>query len=320
MYEETAKSILSKNDSPDLPFNWSVNPYRGCQHACAYCYARPYHELLGFGAGTDFDTRLIVKPNAAELLRHALLKPGWRGESINFSGITDCYQPIEACYGITRQCLEVCADLCNPAVVVTKGFLVVRDADVLARLNDRGSARVLLSIPFADVETSKLIEPQAPAPDRRFEAMRRLRDAGVPVGVLVSPIIPGLNDRDVPRILERAADCGATSCAFIPLRLPGSVEAVFLKRLRAAMPLRAGKIINRLHEMRGGKLDEPRFGHRMRGAGAYWESIRDLFEISRKRYGLAICRRQEPIPPGAVRDDPSAERSDSQAQLRFDFA
>jgi DNA repair photolyase len=300
VYEETSGSVLSRNDSPDIPFTWSINPYRGCQHACAYCYARTYHEYLGMGAGTDFDTKIVVKTNAAELLREELSKKNWKRESINFSGITDCYQPIEAAYGITRACLEVCLALCNPVAVVTKSFLVVRDADLLARLNEAGSARVFVSIPFADAETAKLIEPQAPPPARRFEAVRRLSEAGVPVGVFVAPIIPGLNDRDVPRILEQAAAAGAQSASYTALRLPGSVEAVFLQRLQEAMPQRAKRVLNRLRDIRGGELSDSRFGKRMRGSGVYWESIRDLFEMSKTRYGLDRDDRCGPYHGAAI--------------------
>ena len=314
VYEETASSILSKNDSPDLPFTWSVNPYRGCQHACSYCYARPYHEYLGMGAGTDFDTKLVVKLNAADLLRKAFRKKNWAGESIMFSGITDCYQPIEASYGITRQCLEACADFDNPVAIVTKSFLVVRDADLLAELNKRSSAQVTMSIPFADAKTSKLIEPQTPTPARRFEAIRRLRDAGVSVGVFLAPIIPGLNDKDIPKILERAAQAGATSASFTALRLPGSVEAVFIRRLREVMPLRADRILNRLRDIRGGSLSDARFGHRMRGSGPYWDSIRDLFQISRKRYGLHKMRGDS-----SAKNRTKKQRSKDLVQLSLDF-
>ena len=286
VYEETSGSILSRNDSPDLPFTWSVNPYRGCQHACAYCYARPYHEYLGLGAGTDFDTKLIVKTNAADLLRAEFQKKKWSREMVNFSGITDCYQPIEASYGITRSCLEVCLAFRNPTAVVTKSFLVVRDADLLARLNTVAGAKVFVSIPFADAESAKLMEPQAPPPSRRLEAVRRLTEAGVPVGVFVAPIIPGLNDRDIPKILEQAAAAGARSASYTALRLPGSVEAVFLSRLQQTMPDRVNRVIRRLRDIRGGELDDSRFGRRMKGNGVYWESICDLFEMSKKRFGL----------------------------------
>ncbi len=296
VYEEAARSILSENDSPDLPFRWSVNPYRGCQHACSYCYARPYHEFLGLGAGTDFDTKLVVKKNAAELLEAAIAGKQWAGESINFSGVTDCYQPLEAVYRLTRACLEVCLKHRNRAVVVTKSYLVMRDADRLAALHRVAGAAVYQSIPFADDATAKLIEPYAPPPSRRFEAMRKLSDAGVPVGVLVAPVIPGLNDREAPEVLRRAAEAGAGSASFIPLRLSGSVQPVFLERLRAAMPDRARRVEARIRDIRGGRLSESRFGARMRGSGPYWRSIEELFRVSMNRYGLRGLRRPDALP------------------------
>jgi len=330
VYEERADRILSENDSPDLPFTFSVNPYRGCQHACAYCYARPYHEYLGYGAGTDFDTRIIVKVNAAERLRVALQKKKWRGLHINFSGITDCYQPIEASYGITRACLEVCREFRNPVAVVTKSFLVVRDADVLADLHRVAGARVYLSIPFADAKLSKLIEPQAPAPQRRFEAVRRLSEAGIPTGVFVAPIIPGLNDREIPKILEQAAEAGAKWANFTALRLPGSVENVFVQRLKEAVPLRAERVLRRIREIRGGNMTDGRFGARMKGQGTYWEAIKNLFEVSKKRFGLdreddafstacdAAAEITESLPP----DSPARKTREkgSLVQLSLDFA
>lgn len=287
IFEEPGGSILSSNDSPDLPYRWSVNPYRGCQHACAYCYARRTHEYLGWGAGTDFDTKLIVKPNAAELLRGAFSKRTWKGESVHFSGVTDCYQPIEASYGLTRACLEVCLEFRNPAYVITKAFLVVRDIDLFRALNEVAVANVAVSIPFADAETCKLIEPQAPPPARRFEAVRRLREAGVPVGVVVAPIIPGLTDREIPEILRSAKEAGAEWASFSALRLPGSVADVFIGRIREALPLRADRVLNRLRDIRGGKLNTTAFGGRMRGRGPYWESVTQLFKIERERCGLA---------------------------------
>ena len=323
VYEELSGTILSENDSPDVPFRWSVNPYRGCQHACSYCYARPYHEYLGYGAGTDFETKLVVKRNAPQLLAKAFEKKSWRGEPVNFSGITDCYQPLEACYELTRQCLEVCLGFRNPAVVVTKGFLVVRDAELLAKLHAVAGAKVCISIPFASAEVARLMEPQAPPPARRFEAIRRLRDAGVPVGVFVSPVIPGLNDHDIPRILEQAAAAGAQSASITALRLPGNVEKVFVQRLREAMPLRAERIIGRIRDMRGGCLHEPRFGKRMRGQGAYWDSIRDLFTVCRERLGLGdgLNLRQRSLtwgPPGMA-PGPTASQPYKPSQLTLKF-
>jgi len=320
IYEERSRSILSRNDSPDLPFTWSVNPYRGCQHGCTYCYARPYHEYLGYGAGSDFETKLIVKRNAAGLLREAFAKPTWQRESVNFSGITDCYQPIEACYGITRACLEVCVELANPAVVVTKGFLVVRDAGVLAELNRRARSRVLLSVPFADEKTAKLIEPLAPPPARRFEAMRRLHEAGVPVGVLVAPVIPGLNDRDIPRILAAAAEAGARSAGMIALRLPASVRPVFVKRLNEDLPLKAKRVLNRLSDVRGGELGESRFFERMRGRGPYWESVRSLFEIAKRQHGLTAVNYEMNAPPRrGLTTEPCNAPGARDRQLSFGF-
>lgn len=295
VYEEHAKSVVTENDSPDIPFRWSVNPYRGCQHACAYCYARPYHEYLGMGAGTDFDTKLVAKVNAAELLRKELAKPKLRGQPICFSGVTDCYQPIEVTYKLTQECLRVCLETGNPVSIITKSFLVMRDALLIAQIGRTVGAEVYQSVPFADDKLARLIEPQAPPPSKRFEAMRRLTEAGVTVGVMVAPIIPGLNDKEIPEVLRRAAECGARSAHYTALRLPGSVAEVFMERLNTAMPLRAKRVESRIREMRGGELNETRFGKRMRGEGEYWETIRSLFRLSVQRYGLNRPRGELPI-------------------------
>lgn len=286
VYEETARSILSENDSPDIGFRWSANPYRGCQHACIYCYARPTHEYLGFGAGSDFETRLIVKTNAPELLDEAFRKPAWTGELLAFSGVTDCYQPLEAVWGLTRACLEVCLAFRNPASVVTKSYLVCRDADLLQDLTRQASMSVMFSIPFLDPNTARLVEPGAPTPERRFDAMKHLADAGVPVGILIGPIVPGLNDRDIPHLLRRAADHGATTAGYEALRLPGSVASVFLSRLRDVLPLQAERIENRIRDIRGGRLYDCRFRTRMRGEGVYWDSIKSLWDVNVRRCGL----------------------------------
>lgn len=300
VYEDASKSILSRNDSPDIPFTWSANPYRGCQHGCAYCYARPYHEYLGWGAGTDFETKITVKPNAAALLRKALSSPKWKGEYINFSGVTDCYQPLEAAWRIMRGCLEVCLEKGNPVGIVTKGFLVVRDIDLLAELNRVAGVRVYLSIPFFDPSISAVMEPQAPPPARRFEAVRRLSEAGIPVGVMVAPIIPKLNDSEIPRLIELAALAGASTAGYVPLRLPGNVLPVFLGRLREAFPLRAAKVTAFIRDIKGGRLNDPRFGHRMRGQGVYWDGVKRLFELACNRHGLNQNRRE---PRTSVRAD-----------------
>ncbi len=296
--EEHARSILTENDSPDIPYRWSVNPYRGCQHACAYCYARRTHEYLDLGAGSDFDTQIFVKVNAPELLAAELRRRSWAREQIAFSGVTDCYQPLEARYQLTRRCLEVCKELPNPVGIVTKSCLITRDADVLAELQRRSAARVLFSITFADDATARRIEPHVPPPSRRFDAMRQLRAAGVPVGLIVAPVIPGLNDRDIPALLERAAECGATWADYSPVRLPGSVADVFLGRLRRALPAAADRVEARIRDMRGGLLNNPQFGCRMEGHGAYWESIQRLFETLAQRFGLSGgARCGEPEPP-----------------------
>ena len=293
--EETCRTILSRNESPDLPFRWSLNPYRGCFHACAYCYARPTHEYLGFGAGTDFDSTIIVKPNAPALLKKAFSKPTWTGELLVFSGNTDCYQPVEATYGLTRACLKICAQYRNPVGVITKAALVLRDLDVLRTLHQKAWVRVYFSIPFADDETARKVEPQAPSISKRFEVMAQLSRAGIPTAVSLAPIIPGLNEQDIPAILSRARDAGAQDAQYIVLRLPGSTSSVFLDRMSALFPDRIDKIIHRLQEIRGGRLQESRFFLRQRGEGTYWNMIEQLFHQSRHKAGFPP-RHDQSIP------------------------
>jgi len=299
--EEATRTILSRNDSPDLPFRWSLNPYRGCTHACAYCYARPDHEYLGFGAGTDFDTHIVVKVRAADLLRRALCRPSWRGEWISLSGDTDCYQPLEGHYRITRGCLEACLDFRNPVSIVTKSHLVTRDVDLLADMARRARISVCLSIPFASTRPARLLEPGTPPPSRRFEAMRILSEAGVRTGVMFAPIIPGLNEHDIPEVLKRTREAGGSFACRQLLRLPGPVEEVFFGRLRSIMPDRAGRIESRIREVRGGKLSESRFGRRHHGSGVYWEAIDSLWRLHVERLGLGAHPDTEegsPVPPG----------------------
>ena len=293
VFEEDTRSILSENTSPDLPFRWSVNPYRGCFHACAYCYARPTHEYLGFGAGTDFDTKIVVKRRAPELLRDAFMQPSWAGELVVFSGNTDCYQPLEATWRLTRRCLEVCAEFRNPVGVITKALLVQRDIDVLQELHRNAWVTVFLSIPFADDATGRAIEPQAPLVSRRFEAVRRLAEAGIPTGVSIAPLIPGLNDTDIPKILERARDCGARFASRVLLRLPGSVRNVFLERLRQTLPDRAARVEHRIRAVRGGKLNDASFFERQRGHGVYWEMIERQWSLHVRRLGFEPMRNGE---------------------------
>lgn len=283
---ERAKSCVTENASPDVPFRFGVNPYRGCQHACAYCYARRTHEYLGFGAGTDFDSKIVVKENAAELLDRELGRPRLAGQTLAFSGVTDPYQPLEASYRLTLACLEVAHRHGNPVGVVTKGALVRRDAELLARMAGAAGASVQVSIPFADDERARALEPWASSASQRFETIRVLAAAGVAVGVAVAPLIPGLNERDVPAILERARAAGASSAWTIPLRLPGSVRPVFEERLRAAFPERADKVLRAQREWRGGRWNDPRFGRRFSGTGARFRAALDLFDLTRRKLGF----------------------------------
>ena len=286
LFEDNTHQILSQNDSPDLPFKWSVNPYRGCFHACAYCYARPSHEYWGFGAGTDFESKIVLKRRAATLLRQSFEKPSWKGELVVFSGNTDCYQPLEATLGLTRACLQVCAEYRNPVGIITKGVISTRDLDLFTQLHERAWIRVYFSIAFADDETARLVEPQAPAISARFEAMRVLSEAGIPTGIAVAPIIPGLNDEAIPEILSRARHAGATSATGSLLRLSGHVEQVFVERMREAFPDRISKILHRIREVRGGALSDAEFFSRHHGTGTYWRCVEQLFELGRRRAGF----------------------------------
>lgn len=286
LYDDATREILSRNDSPDLSFRWSVNPYRGCFHACAYCYARPTHEYWGFGAGTDFESKIVVKRNAPELLRRAFEKPSWKGELIVFSGNTDCYQPIEASLELTRACLAVCAEYRNPVAIITKGVLVLRDLDILKRLQQEASVRVYCSIPFADDEVARRVEPQAPTTRKRFDAMARLSDAGIPTGLSIAPIIPGLNDEDIPDLLHRARQAGARQAMHTLLRLSTSVESVFIERMAEAFPERIGKITHRIKEVRGGAMSDSAFFSRHHGQGPYWNAIERLFEVAKRKAGF----------------------------------
>ena len=307
VYEEEARSIISSNQSPDVPFSHSVNPYRGCFHGCAYCYARPSHQHLGFGAGTDFERKLVVKTNAVPLLRQAFERPRWKGEALAFSGVTDCYQPLEASYRLTRGLLQVCLDYRNPVGIVTKGALVERDLDLLVALHEVTTLRVYVSIPFAEDTLGRAIEPYAASISRRFAVLRRLSEAGITTGVSVSPVIPGLSDDQIPQILERAREAGAQRAFMVLLRLPAEVRPVFLERLQEAAPLRAGKVVSALSQARGGMLYDPRFGQRMRGQGPRWAAIEALFGAHHRRLGFSSDRSQLQDQPSSFRR-PRAQR------------
>ncbi len=284
---DPTRKILSRNASPDVPFDVSINPYRGCEHGCIYCYARPGHEFLGFSAGLDFETRILVKEDAPELLRDELLKPKYRPKLIGLSGVTDPYQPIERKTRLTRRCLEVLAEFRNPVGLITKNALVRRDVDVLRELTDHGALAVSLSITTLDDELHRVLEPRTSSPRMRLEAVRVLADAGIPVGVNVAPVIPGLNCHEIPSILEAAAAAGARTAGHIVLRLPHGVKELFEAWLREHRPERADKVLNRLRSMRGGALDDSRFGTRMKGEGIFAQQIHDLFDVSLRRAGLA---------------------------------
>ncbi|MEZ4373363.1 MAG: PA0069 family radical SAM protein [Polyangiaceae bacterium] len=285
LYEDTSRSILSKNESPDVGMRWSVNPYRGCYHGCAYCYARPSHQYLGFGAGSDFERRVVFKPRAGQLLREAFEARSWLGEAVLFSGNTDCYQPIEASLRLTRDCLEVCGEYRNPFHIITKAPLIERDIDVLARIAEETPCGVTISVPFWDPQVARCIEPGVATPQRRIRTIQRLAAAGLDVSVNVAPLIPGLADRDLVRILEACREAGATRAGMILVRLPGEVKQVFVERLERELPDRAGKVLARIREARGGQLNDPRFGSRMRGEGPYADMIWNLFRATCARLG-----------------------------------
>jgi DNA repair photolyase len=285
--EDVSRSILTENASPDVSFRWSANPYRGCSHACAYCFARPYHEYLGLGAGTDWERKILVKRDAPRLLAEAFDRPSWKGEMVHFSGITDCYQPLERKLLLTRGCLEVAVRYRNPVGVITRSPLVSRDADLLSELARHNASRVTFSIPILDPELCRKIEPGAPPPSARLRAMRELAEAGVPVGVSVSPMIPGITDRLVPEILQRSREAGATWAFMAMLRLPGAVAPVFVERIRAALtPEKAEAVLRRVREMRGGKLNDSTFHVRGTGLGESWDATQRLFEIWHQKLGF----------------------------------
>jgi DNA repair photolyase len=286
VFEETdTRSIISHNDSPDVSFDHSLNCYRGCIHGCTYCFSRPTHEYLGYGAGTDFDRKIVVKVNAPELLRKELMKPSWKGEEIVFSFTSDPYIPLEAHYQLTRRCLEVCAEFRNPVGIITKSALIRRDIDVLQTLTRDARLGVFFTIPFTDREAARAVEPYAPLPEARFHAMRDLAAAGIKVGIGIAPVIPGLTS-DIPELLRRAKDSGAKHAFINMLRLPGSVAPYFQERLHAKLPTKANRILNRIKEAREGKMNSSVFGERMRGKGQYWEATERLFRIHCERLGF----------------------------------
>ena len=293
---DTTRSIINPVDSPDLGFKWTVNPYRGCEHGCIYCYARPYHELLGFNCGIDFETRIVAKHDAPDLLRRALAEPSWRGEPIVMSGVTDCYQPIESKLQITRRCLEVFVECRQPVRIATKSRLVLRDLDLLQELNRHDAVQIAVSITSLDNRLAAKLEPRAGSPSDRLWMVRRLASAGLPVTVLVAPVIPAITDAQMPAILKAAADAGASGAGWELLRLPHQVKDLFDDWLGRHFPARRQRVLNLLRQAHGGKLYNSTFGHRLTGAGPYADQLRNTFTVFAKRYGL-IANGLDTSPP-----------------------
>lgn len=285
--DAASKSILTKNDSPDVGFRYSVNPYYGCAHGCAYCYARPYHEYWGMSAGLDFESKILVKRNAPELLRAALDKKSYEPDLIAMSGVTDCYQPGERQFEITRQCLQVLAEYRNPVGMITKNRLVTRDIDVLQEMNEWRGACVIISVTSLDPELSGRLEPRASRPAARLETISKLATAGIPVGVNVAPIIPGFTDREIPAIVKAAAEAGAQFAGYTVVRLPGAVQGIFEGWLEKNYPDARQKVMNRIRDVHGGQAQDSRFGVRMKGEGQYAMQIKALFDVARARAGFS---------------------------------
>jgi DNA repair photolyase len=299
-----SKTAISYNDSPDIGFSASLNPYRGCEHGCIYCYARPTHEYLDFSAGLDFETKIMVKLNAPELLHEELSAPKWKPQVLVMSGVTDCYQPVERKLKITRRCLETLLEFRNPVAIITKNFLVTRDVDVLSEMAKHRCASVCLSITTLDTDLRKVMEPRTSPPQARLNAIHKLAEAGIPVAVNVAPIIPGLTDHEMPAILKAAHEAGAVAAGFTVVRLPYANAGLFEKWLETHFPDRKEKVLNRIKAMRGGKLYDAQWGKRMRGEGIFAEQIATMFEVARRKAGFTEDRRELSIAgfrrPGGV--------------------
>lgn len=279
-------TVITYNDSPDLGFGASLNPYRGCEHGCVYCYARPTHEYLGFSAGLDFETKIMVKERAPELLRAELSSPKWQPQVIVMSGVTDCYQPVERKLKLTRRCLEVLAEFRNPVAIITKNFLVTRDIDLLAELAKFNAASVTVSVTTLDTKLRNVMEPRTSPPQARLNAIRQLAEAGIPVSVNVAPIIPGLTDHEMPAILKAAHEAGASSAGFTVVRLPHGDKTLFENWLTTHFPDRKEKVLNRIKAMRGGKLYDAQWGTRMRGEGIFADQIAQMFDVAKRKAGF----------------------------------
>ncbi|HUB25730.1 MAG TPA: PA0069 family radical SAM protein [Tepidisphaeraceae bacterium] len=283
---DATKQIIAENDSPDVGFAHSVNPYRGCSHGCIYCYARPTHEYLGFSAGLDFESKIMVKKDAADLLRRELSSAKYQPVPLTFSGVTDCYQPIERKLQLTRSCLRVLADFRNPTGIITKSHLITRDIDLLAELARHSAAVALVSITTLNADLAAKMEPRAAAPRFRLDAVRQLAAAKIPVGIMMAPIIPGLTDHEIPAVLAAAAEAGAQYAGYTALRLPFAVKDLFADWLDRHFPDRKEKVLNRIRSLRGGKLNDPNFGSRMRGEGVWADQLRSVFALAKRRARL----------------------------------
>ncbi len=283
---ELAKSIISTNQSPDISFDQSINPYRGCEHGCIYCYARPNHVYVGLSPGLDFETKLFVKANAAELLEREFAKASYQPKTIMLGGVTDIYQPIERGYGITRSILEVMERWRHPVALITKSQLVIRDIDILARLAERGLVKAAISVTTLDRRIARVMEPRAAAPHRRIEAIRALAQAGVPTTVMVAPIVPAINDSEIEGILEEAVKAGATAAGYVALRLPREIKDLFREWLNQHFPDRAARVMTLVRSMRGGRDYDPEWGKRQKGEGPYARMIADRFAAACRRLGL----------------------------------
>lgn len=291
-FRDHSKSVLSYNDSPDIGLEASLNPYRGCSHGCVYCYARPTHEYLGFSAGLDFESKIMVKFDAPQLLRKELSAKKWMPQTVMFSGVTDIYQPAERQFELTRRCLEVFLAFRNPVAMITKNFLVTRDIDLLQELNQFDCVSVGISITTLDTELRHLMEPRTSAPSCRLKAVERLANAGIPVGVMTAPIIPGLTDHEIPKLVQAAADAGASWVGYNIVHLPYGVKDLFVEWLSRHYPERKNKVLGRIKELRRGKLNDPRFGYRMSGEGIFAQQIAQLHKAACNKAGLPKPRKK----------------------------
>ncbi len=286
VFKDTSRSVITYNDSPDIGMEATLNVYRGCEHGCIYCFARPYHEYLGLSSGLDFETKIFAKTDAPQLLRKALSHKNWEPKVVTMSAITDAYQPLEKKMEITRECLKVFAEFKNPVSIITKNQLVTRDIDILSQMAKDNLVSINFSVTSLDRKIARTMEPRASTPTVRLRAIKELSAAGIPVNVMMAPIIPGLTDQEIPKLLEAVAEAGAHSAGYVMLRLPYAVKHLFETWLEEHFPLRKDKVLNRLRSMRGGKLYDAKWGTRMRGEGFYAEQTQALFYASKKRYGL----------------------------------